>query len=100
MGYLRRCYRYRNQETLLAPHAAVGLAFFVLVPLPLAILWIAGAANSAPITRNGQFCPIGYYRASAYCVPLKSTTPAAVSRTTKNCPIGTYTQSDYCVTAQ
>ena len=95
-----RRHRYYNQKTLLAPHEAMGLAFFVLVPLPLAILWIAGAANSAPITRNGQFCPVGYYKASAYCMPLKSTTPAAVPRTTKKCPIGTYTQSDYCVTAQ
>ena len=68
----------------------------------LFIALIAGAiaAESAPITRNGQFCPVGYYKASAYCMPLKPTTPAAVPRTTKNCPIGTYTQSDYCVTAQ
>ena len=60
MGYLRRCYRYRNQETLLAPHAAVGLAFFVLVPLPLIILFIAGAANSAPCAtlsdKSGTIC--------------------------------------------
>lgn len=40
--------RYHNQKTLLAPHEAMGVAFFVLVPLPLMILFIAGAANSAP----------------------------------------------------
>ena len=92
--------RYHNQKTLLEPYQAMALALFVLIPLPLAILFIAGAANSAPISRNGEFCPIGYYRASAYCMPLKSTTPSALPRTTENCPIGTYTQSDYCINAQ
>ena len=55
------------------------------------------ASKSGPITRKGAFCPIGYYRTSAYCLPLKATTPPAVPRTTKNCPIGTYTQTDYCL---
>ena len=92
--------RYHNQKTLLEPYEAMALALFVLIPLPLAILFIAGAANSAPISRNGEFCPIGYYRASAYCMPLKATAPTALPRTTENCPIGTYTQSDYCINAQ
>ena len=40
--------RYHNQKTLLEPYQAMGLALFVLIPLPLAILFIAGAVNSAP----------------------------------------------------
>ena len=40
--------RYHNQKTLLEPYQAMALALFVLIPLPLAILFIAGAVNSAP----------------------------------------------------
>lgn len=92
--------RYHNQKTLLEPYQAMALALFVLIPLPLAIAFIAGAANSAPLTRKGQFCPVGYYRTSAYCMPFQPTTPPAVPRTTENCPLGTYTQSNYCVSLE
>ena len=60
MGYRRLCYRYSSQNALLAPEAAVGLAFFVLVPLPLMLLFIAGAVNSAPCAtlsdKSGTIC--------------------------------------------
>ena len=84
------------------PTFAAALLFFAasLPALVIILGTLVQDAKSAPITRNGQFCPVGYYKASAYCMPLKPTTPAAVPRTTKNRPIGTYTQSDYCVTAQ
>ncbi len=78
----------------------MALALFVLIPLPLAILFIAGAANSAPIPRKGQFCPVSYYRTGEYCAPSKPTTPSAVRIINEYCPIGTYTQSDYCINAQ
>jgi hypothetical protein len=38
--------RYHNQKTLLEPYQAMALALFVLIPLPLAIGFIAGAVNS------------------------------------------------------
>ena len=44
--------RYHNQKTLLEPYQAMALALFVLIPLPLAILFIAGAANSAPLVHS------------------------------------------------
>ena len=92
--------RYHNQKTPLEPYEAMALALFVLIPLPLAILFIAGAANSAPIVRKGQFCPISYYRIGEYCAPSKSTTPPAVRIIDETCPLGTYTQSNYCVSLE
>ncbi len=91
--------RYHNQKTLLTPCETMAV-FFGLIGLAVGALAIAGAVNSAPLTRKGQFCPIGYYRASAYCMPLQPTTPPAVPRTTENCPLGTYTQSNYCVSLE
>jgi len=90
--------RYHSQRTLSLEAAAIILGMFFMAPIML--LLIVTAVNSAPLTKKGSFCPIGYYRASSYCMPLQSTTPPAVPRTTENCPLGTYTQSDYCVTAQ
>ncbi len=54
--------RYHNQKTLLEPYEAMALALFVLIPLPLALLFIAGAANSAPIDA---------YTQSNYSIPLE-----------------------------
>ena len=93
---------YRHPRYHPAPECPTFVYAVLVAALSLpAVVIILGtairAANSAPITRNGEFCPVGYYRTSAYCMPLQSTTPPAVPRTTKNCPIGTYTQSDYCV---
>ena len=90
--------RYRNHKALyemdgwewtIWPYAIGGITLMITL--------IAGAANSAPITRSSEFCPIGYYRASAYCLPFDFDTPPALPRTTKTCPTGTYTQSDYCI---
>ena len=93
--------RYRNHKSLMEEDGWEWLIWpYAIGGITLMITLIAGAANSAPISRNGEFCPIGYYRASAYCMPLKDTTPTALPRTTENCPIGTYTQSDYCINAQ
>ena len=93
--------RYRNYKALYEEDGWEWTIWpYSIAMLAATIAICAGAANSAPITRNGEFCPIGYYRASAYCMPLKATTPTALPRTTENCPIGTYTQSDYCINAQ
>ena len=93
--------RYRNHKSLMEEDGWEWLIWpYSIAMLAGTIFIMAGAANSAPITRNGEFCPIGYYRASTYCMPLKSTTPTALPRTTENCPIGTYTQADYCINAQ
>ena len=109
MGYHRH-FSYREPGTLKEElgHSAnaagdlfaLTFLFLGIFSIPLIIGAIAQAAKSAPIVRSGEFCPIGYYRASAYCMPLKATTPTALPRTTENCPIGTYTQSDYCINAQ
>ena len=91
--------RYHNQKTLLTPCETMGL-FFGLIGLAVGALAIAGAANSAPIVRKGQFCPISYYRIGEYCAPSKSTTPPAVRIIDETCPLGTYTQSNYCVSLE
>ena len=89
--------RYRNQKTLLTPLETMAIGMGILVCTPIVLVLIATVVNSAPITRKGPFCPIGYYKTSAYCTPLNPKTPPAIPRTTKNCPINTYTQSDYCI---
>ena len=90
--------RYRNHKCLMDEDGWEWLIWpYSIAMLAGTIFIMAGAANSAPLTRKGAFCPIGYYRTSAYCMPLQSTTPPAVPRTTETCPIGTYTQSNYCV---
>ena len=92
--------RYHNNQTWAEQLHSVAVCLLIGFGIPGAILIIAGAANSAPLTRKGQFCPVGYYRTSAYCMPLQPTTPPAVPRTTENCPLGTYTQSNYCVSLE
>lgn len=106
MGYHRH-FSYREPGTLkeelghTAQAAGDLLAltslFLGIFSIPLMIGAIAGAANSATITRKGQFCPIDYYRMGEYCVPSKSSTPPAARIINQTCPIGTYTQSDYCI---
>lgn len=93
--------RYRNHKCLMDEDGWEWTIWpYSIAMLAATIAICAGAANSAPIVRKGQFCPISYYRIGEYCAPSKSTTPPAVSRTTENCPIGTYTQSDYCVSLE
>ena len=89
-----RYYTNNNPEWLDWTGIVCGFGLFV------ALIAGAIAAESAPLTRKGAFCPVGYYRTSAYCMPLQPTTPPAVPRTTKNCPLGTYTQSNYCVSLE
>ena len=76
------------------------LSLAVWICMPIGLMAMAIAAESAPIPRKGQFCPIDYYRTGEYCIPSKSTTPSAIRTINKTCPIGTYTQSDYCINAQ
>lgn len=93
--------RYRNHRALYEEDGWEWTIWpYSIAMLAATIAICTGAANSAPIVRKGQFCPISYYRIGEYCAPSKSTTPPAVPRTTKNCPIGTYTQSDYCVSLE
>ena len=92
--------RYHNNQNFGEQISSVIITFGVALGLPLLVLLIASAANSAPIPRKGQFCPIDYYRTGEYCTPSKSTTPTAVRIIDETCPIGTYTQSDYCINAQ
>ena len=92
---MSRRYLYNdNPEWLDWTGIVCGFSLFI------ALITGAIAAESAPLTRKGQFCPVGYYRTSAYCMPFQPTTPPAVPRTTENCPLGTYTQSNYCVSLE
>ena len=93
--------RYRNHKGLMDEDGWEWLIWpYSIAMLAGTIFIMHGAANSAPLTRKGQFCPVGYYRTSAYCMSLQPTTPPAVPRTTENCPLGTYTQSNYCVSLE
>ena len=74
--------------------------FFGLIGLAIGALAIAGAANSAPIVRKGQFCPMQYYRIGEYCAPSTRKTPSAVRIIDETCPISTYTQSNYCMSLE
>ena len=106
----RRHYSYREPGTLkeelghTAQAAGDLLAltslFLGIFSIPLIIGAIAGAANSAPIARKGQFCPMQYYRIGEYCAPSTRKTPSAVRIIDETCPIGTYTQSNYCMSLE
>ena len=90
--------RYRNHKCLMDEDGWEWLIWpYSIAMLAGAIFIMAGAANSAPIVRKGQFCPVSYYRTGEYCAPSKSTTPSAVRIIDETCPLGTYTQSNYCV---
>ena len=88
--------RYHTQDGPTGVYAV--LAFALSLPAVVIILGTAiKAANSAPIVRKGQFCPMQYYRIGEYCAPSTRKTPSAVRIVDETCPIGTYTQSDYCI---
>ena len=90
--------RYRNHKSLMEEDGWEWLIWpYSIAVLAGTIFIMAGAANSAPITRNGEFCPIGYYRTSGYCVPLPNTTRQAIPRT-GTCPPTTTRESSYCLT--
>ncbi len=92
---MRHHYLYNdNPEWLDWTGIICGFGLFVAL--------IAGAitAESAPIVRKGQFCPVHYYRTGEYCAPSKATTPPAVRIIDETCPLGTYTQSNYCVSLE
>lgn len=52
--------------------------------------------TAQPIPRVSTFCPIGYYRAGAYCAPLNSRTTPAIPRIGSTCPPNYIRESDYC----
>ena len=93
--------RYRNHKSLMEEDGWEWLIWpYSIAMLAGTIFIMAGAANSAPIARKGQFCPISYYRMGEYCAPSKATTPPAVRIIDETCPLGTYTQSNYCVSLE
>jgi hypothetical protein len=58
------------------------------------ISFILLAQLAQPLPRIGT-CPIGYYGANDYCIPLRQTTPAIIKEGT-SCPLGYYNAGSYC----
>ena len=93
--------RYRNYKALYEEDGWEWTIWpYSIAMLAATIAICAGAANSAPIVRKGQFCPMQYYRIGEYCAPSTRTTPSAVRIIDETCPIGTYTQSNYCMSLE
>ena len=89
-----RYYTNNNPEWLDWTGIICGFGLFT------ALIAGAIAAESAPIVRKGQFCPMQYYRIGEYCAPSTRTAPSAVRIVDETCPIGTYTQSNYCMSLE
>ena len=62
----------------------------------LALILTLAQYPPTPLVRLGETCPLGYYRASAYCIPSSSRTRYAMPRVDSTCPLGTYRTGNYC----
>jgi hypothetical protein len=62
----------------------------------LALILTLAQYPPTPLVRIGETCPLGYYRASAYCIPSTRTTRYTIPRVGPACPLGTYRTGNYC----
>jgi len=65
----------------------------------LALLPMASFAQSMPVPRVGNGCPLGFYASGGYCMPSASNRNqwAVVKEKQQSCPLGSYVSGSYCV---
>jgi hypothetical protein len=65
----------------------------------LALLPMASLAQSMPVPRVGNSCPLGFYASSGYCMPSSSNKNqwAVIKEKQQSCPLGSYASGSYCV---
>lgn len=67
--------------------------------LILALLPAASLAQSMPVPRVGNGCPLGFYSSGGYCMPSASNKNqwAVPKNNQQSCPLGSYVSGSYCV---